>query len=189
MILQGLGHTHHPLYSVCLVCFCVCVLWFNVVRLLATITPLLRSMCGSGILWCLTGTWCCECLLHLAYVLANVCVWCLTDTWSYVLAICLCLWCLTGTWSYVLAICLCVWCLTGTWSYVLAICLCVWCLTGTRSYVLAICLCVWCLTGTWLYVLAICLCVWCLCLVLAALWLYVKSGAWRAPDARGEWPL
>ena len=30
------------------------------------------------------------------------------------------------------------------------------------------------------------LCVWCLCLVLAALWLYVKSGAWRAPDVRGE---
>ena len=25
--------------------------------------------------------------------------------------------------------------------------------------------------------------------MLAALWLYVKSGAWRAPDARGEWPL
>ena len=22
------------------------------------------------LLWCLTGTWCCECLLHLAYVLA-----------------------------------------------------------------------------------------------------------------------
>ena len=39
-------------------------------RLVATITPLLRSMCGSGILWCLTGTWCCYCLLHLAYVLA-----------------------------------------------------------------------------------------------------------------------
>ena len=47
----------------------------------------------------------------------------------------------------------------------------------------------WCLTGTWSYGLAICLCVRCLCLVLAALWLYVKSGAWRAPDARGEWPL
>ena len=46
-------------------------------RLLVTITPLLQSMCGSGILWCLTGTWCCECLLHLAYVLAIcVCVWC-----------------------------------------------------------------------------------------------------------------
>ena len=43
-------------------------------RLLATITPLLRSMCGSRILWCLTGTWCCECLLHLAYVLA-ICVY------------------------------------------------------------------------------------------------------------------
>ena len=28
-------------------------------RLLVTITPLLRSMCGSGILWCLTGTCCC----------------------------------------------------------------------------------------------------------------------------------
>ena len=27
------------------------------------------------------------------------------------------------------------------------------------------------------------------CLVLAALWLYVKWGAWRSPDARGEWPL
>ena len=40
---------------------------------------------GSGILWCLTGTWCCECLLHLAYVLAiRMCVWCLTGTWSYV---------------------------------------------------------------------------------------------------------
>ena len=25
--------------------------------------------------------------------------------------------------------------------------------------------------------------------MLAALWLYVKSGAWHAPDARGEWPL
>ena len=47
----------------------------------------------------------------------------------------------------------------------------------------------WCLTGTWSYVLAICLCVQCLCLVLAALWLYVKSGAWRAPGAREEWPL
>ena len=70
-----------------------------------TITPLLRSMCGSGMLWCLTGTRCCECLLHLAYVLA------------------------------------------------------------------------------------ICLCVRYLCLVLAALWLYGKSGAWRAPDVGGEWPL
>ena len=39
------------------------------------------------------------------------------------------------------------------------------------------------------YVLAICLRVQCLCLVLAALWLFVKSGAWRTPDARGEWPL
>ena len=47
----------------------------------------------------------------------------------------------------------------------------------------------WCLTGTWSYVLAICLCVWCLHLVLDALWLYVKSGAWHAPDARREWPL
>ena len=47
----------------------------------------------------------------------------------------------------------------------------------------------WCLTGSWSYVLAICLCVQCFCLVLAALWLYVKSGAWRAPDARGEWLL
>ena len=28
-------------------------------RLLVTITPLLRSMCGSGTLCCLTGTWCC----------------------------------------------------------------------------------------------------------------------------------
>ena len=27
-------------------------------RLSVTITPLLQSMCGSGILWCLTGTWC-----------------------------------------------------------------------------------------------------------------------------------
>ena len=27
------------------------------------------------------------------------------------------------------------------------------------------------------------------CLVLAALWLYVKWGAWHAPDARGEWLL
>ena len=27
------------------------------------------------------------------------------------------------------------------------------------------------------------------CFVLAALWLYVKWGAWCAPDARGEWPL
>ena len=26
-------------------------------------------------------------------------------------------------------------------------------------------------------------------LVLAALWLCVKLGDWRAPDARGEWPL
>ena len=26
-------------------------------------------------------------------------------------------------------------------------------------------------------------------LVLAVLWLYVKWDAWRAPDARGEWPL
>ena len=34
-----------------------------------------------------------------------------------------------------------------------------------------------------------CLCVQCLCLVLAALWLYVKSGAWHASDAKGEWPL
>ena len=40
-----------------------------------------------------------------------------------------------------------------------------------------------------MYVLAICLCVRCLCLVFGALWLYVKSGAWRAPDARGKWPL
>ena len=37
-----------------------------------TITLLLQSMCGSGILWCLTCTWSCECLLHLAYVLAMV---------------------------------------------------------------------------------------------------------------------
>ena len=27
------------------------------------------------------------------------------------------------------------------------------------------------------------------CLVLAVLWLYVKLGAWRAPDAKGEWLL
>ena len=47
----------------------------------------------------------------------------------------------------------------------------------------------WCLTGTWSFVLVICLRVWCLCLVLVALWLYGKSGAWRTPDARGEWPL
>ena len=28
-----------------------------------------------------------------------------------------------------------------------------------------------------------------MCFVLAALWLYVKWGTWRAHDARGEWPL
>ena len=28
-----------------------------------------------------------------------------------------------------------------------------------------------------------------MCLVLAALWLYVKLGAWHTPGARGEWPL
>ena len=50
-------------------------------------------------------------------------------------------------------------------------------------------ICVWCLTGSWSYALAICLCVWCLYLVLVALWLYVKSGALRTYDARGEWPL
>ena len=51
-------------------------------------------------------------------------------------------------------------------------------------------ICVWWLwTGTWSDVLAMCLCVRCLCLVPAALWLYMKSGAWCTPDARGEWPL
>ena len=46
----------------------------------------------------------------------------------------------------------------------------------------------WWLTDTWSYVLLY-VCVCGACVMLAALWLYVKSGAWRAPDARGEWPL
>ena len=75
---------------------------------------------------------------------------------------------------------------------------------------LGICFCymcvLWCLTGKWSYMLAIyvyggcgqapghmcwlCVCVCGACvLVPAALWLYMKSGAWCAPDARGEWPL
>ena len=43
-------------------------------RLLVTITPLLRSMYGSGILWCLTGTWCYECLLHCYLCWLYVCM-------------------------------------------------------------------------------------------------------------------
>ena len=67
----------------------------------------------------------------------------------------------------------CVWYLTGTWSYVLAICVCV---VLDRHLVVCVgymCVCV--VLNRHL-----------VCLVLAALWLYVKWGAWRGPDARGE---
>ena len=74
-------------------------------RLFVTITPLLRSIEGTyhGQV-CLLRMWCCQCLLHLSYVLA-ICVYC--GAWSspsavYVLAIlcivgCLvCIWCKRG---------------------------------------------------------------------------------------------
>ena len=160
------------------------------VTMLVTITPLLRFMCSSGILWFLTGTWCCDCLLHLAYVLAIcVCVVldCLFDCMVTLLVkitpllrfMCSSgiLWCLTGTW--------CCDCLLHL-AYVLAICVCV-----VLDWHLVVCVGYMCVTGTWSYVLAICVCVVLdlVCLVLATLWLYVKPGAWHAPDARGEWPL
>ena len=102
MTLQGLGHTPLFILVQCMFSVCVCVLCFNVARLLATITPLLRSMCSSGILWCLVLL----VLATLAICVGYMCVW----------------WCLTGTWSYVLAICLCVRCLclvlAALWLYV-----------------------------------------------------------------------
>ena len=59
-----------------------------------------------------------------------------------------------------------------------------WSAPGTLS---ACCTCRMC----WLYVLWCLERTWCCqCLLhLYICWLYVKWGAWRAPDARGEWPL
>ena len=114
--------------------------------LFVTITPLLQSMEGTChrlvcivvlavhlvhnepyvllymllhvyVLWCLLRTWCCQCLLHLSYVLA-ICMccgaWSALMCWLYVCVVVLgahlCvgyIWCLERT--YVLAIC-------GAWS-------------------------------------------------------------------------
>ena len=95
MTLQGLGHT--PCFIPRTVSV-LCVLHY--VMLFVTITPLLRSMEGTChgqvcivvfvvsvlaalvvcvaymyVLWCLERTWCCQCLLHLAYVLALCGAW------------------------------------------------------------------------------------------------------------------
>ena len=103
MTLQGLGHTQLFIPRTVSV---LCVLYF--VMLFVAITPVLRSMEGichgqvhivvlgvhlvlsvlaelgicvgyMYVLWCLECTWCCQCLLNLAYVLA-ICMCC--GAWS-----------------------------------------------------------------------------------------------------------
>ena len=134
--------------------------------------------------------------LALALVIAEI-RYCILDVrylWSNVLAICVCgasqalgrmCWLYVCLWHLVVCVGYTCMCVCGTWSYVLAICVSV---APNRMCWLYVCL----------WHLIVCVGYMCVCvvldrhlvyLVLAALWLYVKWGTWRAPDAREEWPL
>ena len=82
-------------------------------------------MCIVYVLWCLLCTWCCQCLLHLSYVLA-ICMCC------GALGICVVYVCVLG-------------CLECTYMFTIRM----WCLE--RTYVLAI-FGAWSAPMSWLYV-------------------------------------
>ena len=133
-------------------------------RLFVTITPLLQSMegtChGQCVLWCLLCTWCCQCLLHLSYVLLCVCFLVLSVLAAVDICVSMCVCC--GAWRAPGAVSTCcTWhvcslfvCIVMLRAHLVLLVLaalgvCVgymWCLEHT--YVLAICV-VGCLARTW----------------------------------------